>query len=112
MSEHPAFIRRLLSTSGWGYFEPYDDVERLAADWPMNGDRQWAIDCVAWLDGYLATNPTKSEIVRLIFSGWHESGLLTDEAQFPVLLKAIRDRLVREIPNWKHEYYGHYPFDP
>lgn len=108
----PPFILRLLSTSHYGHFPPYDNFYKLAADWPMNGNRDWAIRCVAWLDSYLATQPTPRQALHLIYNGWQEGILLVHEEEYAQLLFAIRDRLVREIPNWKYEYDYEYPFDP
>ncbi len=108
----PPFILRLLSTSHYGHFPPYDNFYKLAADWPMNGNRDWAIRCAEWLDGYLATQPTPRQALHLIYNGWQEGILLAHEEEYAQLLSAIRDRLVREIPNWQYEYDYEYPFDP
>ena len=50
--------------------------------------------------------------MHLIYNGWQEGILLVHEEEYAQLLFAIRDRLVREIPNWKYEYDYEYPFDP
>ncbi|MBU3731960.1 MAG: hypothetical protein FGM26_10535 [Beijerinckiaceae bacterium] len=111
MSHYPGFIRRLLSTTVLGYFESYDNPVALAAIWPMNGDREWAEHCVEWLNHYLAKLPTSKESLHLVFSGWHECPLLTHEKDFTLLIEAIRDRLIREIPVWRHEQFETFPFE-
>lgn len=77
----------------------------------MNGDREWALRCVAWLDEFLARKPTAEDSFRLVFSGWHDCDLLVYEEDFTRLLQGIRDKLLREIPNWRYEIYVEHLFD-
>jgi hypothetical protein len=111
MTHYPEFIRSLLSTSQYGSFEPYEDPAELAVNWPMNGDREWAVHCIEWLDSLLAKEPSPEEAFRLIFSGWHNCDLLVREDDFTQLLYGIRAKLLRELPDWKHQHYVTYLFE-
>lgn len=111
MSPYPGFIRRLFSTTHRGYFEPYDDPVALAADWPMNGDREWAGRCVEWINRYLARRPTPKDSLHLVFSGWHECQLLAHEEDFTKLIEAIRDRIIHELPHWRYDQFERFPFE-
>lgn len=76
----------------------------------MSGDRAWAERCAAWLDGYLAANPTWDNAPKIVWQGWHESGLLEDHKAYPELIAALRIELARRLLNWRSKG-GFNPFE-
>ena len=100
MKKVPFSIREFLSTGHIAPFQTFDDPIALAEFWPMRGRRVWAEECLAWLNVYLAGEPSAKDAFFLIHEGWHDNVILTDEKNYGILLQALRDRLAREILHW------------
>lgn len=80
------------------------EPERLAEIWPLNGDKQWAEACLVWLDDFLRSKPTPSEVEGVFWQGWHDEGFISKAEDYQRFFDALRQRLVREIPHLRRRY--------
>ena len=93
-------------------FPSYDPLplDVLIRGWPMHGDRAWAERCLAWLDGYVTAKPSVDNAYAVVWQGYHVSVLLEYGHQYPELVIALRDELVRRLENWNDSFHR-YPFE-
>lgn len=96
----PLYMRRFFSTYFFDHQNHYT-LDRLVEEWPMSGDRAWAEKCAAWLDGYLTANPSWDNAQKIVWQGWHDSGLLEDHKAYLQLIAALRIELARRLLNWR-----------
>lgn len=105
MEKIPNYIHRLLSSCQVVMPDAPQTPNVLAEIWPLNGDKVWAEACLAWLDHFLLTNPTPYQFAHVYWQGWHDNGFLPDKEDYRPFFIALRNRLAREIPNWRRRHF-------